>query len=145
MRRPGNGVTSLTYRAIVIRFKRTKQKKFTMHKLLRPLKLASTVVGRIAFLPILAFVAQSASAQLANSENFDIDRFSNFGEGWFETFYVEETQSLQAALDAGTLTKDTAVLITETAEGQLALVTDQMAFHHIAEGTVAGKDWMATF
>jgi hypothetical protein len=37
------------------------------------------------------------------------------------------------------------VLVLETAAGQLALLQDQMAFHHIAEGRAGDKDWMATF
>jgi len=80
-----------------------------------------------------------------SAATFDINRFSNFGEGWFETFYVEETQSLQAVLDQGVVNTDTDVLVTETADGPLALLTSQMSFHHIAQGTAGGKDWMATF
>lgn len=86
-----------------------------------------------------------AHAQATSAETFDISRFSNAGEGWFETFYVEETYALRDALAAGTVHAGTSVLVTETAEGPLALVTDQMAYHHIAEGSVGGKDWMATF
>jgi len=94
---------------------------------------------------ILAMASQLANAQATSADTFDIERFSTAGEGFFETFYVEETQPLQAALDEKQVAEDAAVLITETASGQLALLTDQMAFHHIAEGTAAGKDWMATF
>ena len=62
-------------------------------------------------------------SQTANS--FDINRYSTFGAGFFETYYVQNTQFLREALSA--------------------LIRDQMAFHHIAQGTVNGKDWMATF
>ena len=88
-------------------------------------------------------VGQIAAAQTAGT--FDIERFSNFGEGWFETFYVDETNKLRDVVDAGVLVDDTKLLITETAAGPLALVLDQMAFHHIAQGRAQGKDWMATF
>ncbi len=100
---------------------------------------------RIGLIAVFGLAASASQAQLASAENFDIERFSDYGAGWFETFYVEETQSLESALDAGLVAEDSAVLITETAAGQLALLTDQMAFHHIAQGTVDGKDWMATF
>jgi hypothetical protein len=40
---------------------------------------------------------------------------------------------------------DTPVLVTETAAGKLALLTDQMVFHHLAQGRADGKDWLATF
>jgi hypothetical protein len=84
-------------------------------------------------------------AQTINAEEFDINRFSDVGAGWFKTFYVEETIPLKDALEAGQVKEDTAILVTETASGNLALITDQMAFHHLAQGTANGKDWMATF
>jgi hypothetical protein len=93
----------------------------------------------------LALLAPLALAQITSADTFDIERFSTAGEGWFETFYVEEVQPLAAVLAAGTLDAETQVLVTETAAGPLALVTDQMAYHHIAQGTVSGKHWMATF
>jgi hypothetical protein len=76
---------------------------------------------------------------------FDIERFSNAGNGWFETFYVEETEPLRQALEDERLSGDTRMLVIETAEGNLALVTDQMAYHHLAQGTSEGKHWLATF
>ena len=106
---------------------------------------AISAVPKWAAASALIFAAPFASAQITSADTFDINRFSNAGEGWFETFYVEETQPLQAVLDQGTVSEDSQLLITETADGQLALLTDQMAFHHIAQGSVGGKDWMATF
>jgi hypothetical protein len=76
---------------------------------------------------------------------FDIERFSNAGNGWFETFYVEDTQPLRKAREAGEVAADTRVLVIQTAGGKLALLTDQMAYHHLAQGRADGKDWMATF
>lgn len=76
---------------------------------------------------------------------FDIKRFSNAGNGAFETFYVQKTEQLKNVLDQSRVAADTRVLVFSTAGGKLALVTDQMAFHHIAQGTDGGKDWMATF
>ena len=87
-----------------------------------------------------AVLAQSAST-------FDINRYSTAGAGWFETFYVEEAamQPLQELLDAGIVSAESDVLVTETALGYLALSKSEMAYHHIAQGTAGGKDWMATF
>ena len=76
---------------------------------------------------------------------FDIERFSNAGNGWFETFHVEESEPLRQALDDGRLADSTRMLVIETAGGHLALVTDQMAVHHLAQGTAEGKHWLATF
>jgi hypothetical protein len=33
----------------------------------------------------------------------------------------------------------------DTAAGELALITGQMTYHHIAQGQAHNKDWMATF
>jgi hypothetical protein len=79
------------------------------------------------------------------ASGFDIKRFSNAGNGWFETFYVQKTERLRDALDQGKVAADTRVLVFSTAAGKLSLLTDQMAFHHLAQGTDGGKDWMATF
>lgn len=92
-----------------------------------------------------ALIVAGLFSQITSAEEFDINRFSNAGEGWFKTFHVEDTLSLKDALESGMVNEDTAVLVTETAAGSLALITDQMAFHHLAQGTANGKDWMATF
>ena len=105
-----------------------------------------------------AFAVVSASAQIVVQDSwphdlsdgpakagFDVGRFSNSGNGWFETFHVEETRPLQAVLAAGEVTSDTRLLVFDGAAGLLALLIDQMGYHHIAQGQVDGKDWMATF
>lgn len=76
---------------------------------------------------------------------FDFSRFAPTAVGTFETFYVKDTSSLKSVLDEGRVAEDTRLLIIKTAEGNLALLTDQMTYHHIAQGTAGGKDWMATF
>ena len=76
---------------------------------------------------------------------FDITRFNNAGNGAFETFYVTETQLLRDALTGGTVADDTRLLVTDTADGRLALLTEQMAFHHIAQGRAGGRDWLVSF
>ncbi len=98
-----------------------------------------TLVG-----PALLLAAQATNAQ-TSADTFDINRFSDAGAGWFETFHVDETQSLKSLRDVGILNDDMNVLVTETAGGPLALLTSQMAFHHIAQGTVEGQHWVATF
>lgn len=92
-----------------------------------------------------AFLALVVSTNVFAKEPFDINRFSDAGKGWFETFHVQETSPLGEALAEGKVTSDTAVLVTKTAGGNLALITDQMAYHHLAQGNANGKDWMATF
>jgi len=106
------------------------------------------VVGvLVAACTISAFAQGNAPAQLPNGPakpGFDIARFSSNG-GLFKTFYVEQTEPLQKVLKDGRIAEDTPVLVTATAAGNLALLTDQMVFHHLAEGRAGGKDWMAAF
>lgn len=93
-------------------------------------------------------IAQSKpSAQLPNAPakpGFDITRLATNG-GIFKTFDVEQTEPLQKVLQAGKVAEDTPVLVTATNGGNLALITEQMVFHHIAQGHAGGKDWMAAF
>jgi len=96
----------------------------------------------VFFTWLLSF-SQFALPQTAAT--FDLNRFSTVGKGVFETFHVEETRSLQAVLDAKIVSPDMQLMVTHTASGNLALVRDQMAFHHIAQGTADGVPWMATF
>jgi hypothetical protein len=76
---------------------------------------------------------------------FDISRFAPTAVGTFETFYVKETYPLKTVLDEGKVAADTRLLVFTTAAGKLALITDQMTYHHIAQGQAHNKDWMATF
>jgi hypothetical protein len=94
-----------------------------------------------------AFAQGNAPAQLPNAPakpGFDITRFSSNG-GIFKTFHVEQTEPLQKVLQDGRVAQDTPVLVTATAAGNLALLTEQMVFHHLAQGRAGGKDWMAAF
>ncbi len=87
----------------------------------------------------------SQNAFSSTADTFDMNRYSTVGAGAFETFHVDETQSLEQVLDSGTVGDETMLLVTSTADGYLALMRDQMAYHHIAQGTANGLEWMATF
>jgi hypothetical protein len=76
---------------------------------------------------------------------FDIARFSPTAVGTFETFYVKDTYPLKKVLDEGKVAADTRLLVITTAAGRLALITDQMTYHHIAQGRARNKDWLAAF
>jgi hypothetical protein len=76
---------------------------------------------------------------------FDISRFANVANGLFVTFEVTKTEPLRDVLKARRVADDTRLLVTDTAAGRLALLMDQMAFHHSAQGRAGNKDWLATF
>jgi len=112
-------------------------------------KVVLTVAAAGVLVPSAAFAQrENLPLDLPNGPakpGFDIKRFSNAGNGWFKTFYVTETQPLRKALDDAKVAAETRVLVLSIAGGKLALLTDQMSFHHIAQGTASGKTWMATF
>ncbi len=95
----------------------------------------------------LAVAAQSAGAQtmVAEWESFDPARALFFDEGNFDPFHPESTTLLADALDDRGVREDTGVLVMEVAGTKLALVTRQMAYHHVAQGELAGEPWLVTF
>ena len=90
----------------------------------------------------LSFWTAVASAQ---DTDFDID-IARIGVGSrFEPFRVSGTEPLQDAMSAGKLQSDTRVLVMEHPAGRLAFLTDQMAYHHVAQGEMNGEPWMVSF
>ncbi len=78
--------------------------------------------------------------------DFDPDRLYLVAEDTYLPFVVEETLPLSRALEEGRLDGETSVLVMDHPEaGRLALVTDQMAYHHVAQGEIAGEPWMVSF
>jgi hypothetical protein len=107
--------------------------------------LSRKSIHRTQALGIILLLGLSLNSYATTAEDFDINRYSTAGAGWFKTFYVKQTEALRSALAHGRVSKDILVLVTETAAGKLALIRDQMAYHHIAEGTATGENWMVTF
>ena len=101
---------------------------------------------RLVILACALIVLPATSlAQVSGDGAFDMSRFSVRWADSFEPFLVRETYSLQRLLFEGAVTEGTAVLVTETADGKLALLTDQLAYHHIAQGSERGEPWMVSF
>ena len=95
-----------------------------------------------AFFIPLFFWAGAVSAQ---NSNFDVD-VARIGTGSrFSPFQVSESEPLADAIDAGKLQDDTRVLVMDHPAGRLAFLTDQMAFHHVAQGEIDGEPWMVSF
>jgi hypothetical protein len=107
------------------------------------------------FVPAIAAAQEVSSAQVIKgplelpkgpgTKGFDIGRLNSENYGAFEPFYVRTTEPLSKVLQEGRVAGDTRLLVMETAAGRLALLTDQMAYHHLAQGRDGDKDWMATF
>jgi hypothetical protein len=80
-------------------------------------------------------------------EAFDEGRAYIVDETVFVPFRPTEDdlQPLRAALYEGALQPDTWLFIMEHDAGRLALVMDQMAYHHVAQGELKGEPWMVSF
>ncbi len=63
----------------------------------------------------------------------------------YKPFYVTQTRPLQQALDDGMLNAATPLLVMQHSAGTLAFAVDQLAYHHIAQGEIAGEPWMVSF
>ena len=94
----------------------------------------------------LSFWAATVSGQDADFDaDFDID-VARIGVGSrFEPFRVSESEPLQDAMSSGKLQSDTRVLVLDHPAGVLAFLTDQMAYHHVAQGEINGEPWMVSF
>ncbi len=100
---------------------------------------------RLVFGLFAVVLAGAKEAVVAQEPEFDIARARVGAGSRFEPFRVRETQSLRDALVAGMVESDTRLLVMEHAAGRLALLTDQMAYHHVAQGDIAGEPWMVSF
>jgi len=98
----------------------------------------------VAIAAMLALSATPLVAQTA-TESFDLDRAWISEVGMVEPFVVDQVKPLGAALDADEIEKSTWVLVVDHPAGRLALVTDQLAYHHVAQGSIRGEPWMVSF
>ena len=90
----------------------------------------------------LSFWAAAVSGQ---DSDFDID-IARIGVGSrFEPFRVAESEPLRDAMSSGKLQGDASVLVMDHPAGRLAFLTDQMAYHHVAQGEINGEPWMVSF
>jgi hypothetical protein len=77
---------------------------------------------------------------------FDIERAYLHDGTMFKPFLVEETHSLAEVLNQEAIDPETSVLVMEHPDaGRLALITAQMAYHHVAQGQIDGNPWMVDF
>ncbi len=76
---------------------------------------------------------------------FDASRAALRDRDMFQPFHVKATRPLREALTGGDVREDTSVLVMERDAGVLALLTQQMSYHHVAQGEMAGEPWLVSF
>ncbi len=90
--------------------------------------------------------ADTKTDQRAQSvPDFDINRATLSDKDVFQPFYVKTTRPLREALASGDVHEDTSILLMEGNRKALALLTQQMCYHHVAQGEIAGEPWMVSF
>ncbi|MGH7560257.1 MAG: hypothetical protein ACRENB_04470 [Gemmatimonadales bacterium] len=92
----------------------------------------------------LLLLPVSAAAQQA-PEKFDRSRAWIADSVLFVPFRVTSTVPLKDALENKRVENATNLLVLERGKTRLALVTSQMAYHHVAQGEIAGEPWMVSF
>lgn len=86
-----------------------------------------------------------AAAQHPAPQEFDIRRAWIVDSTIFVPFRVTSTTPLKEARATGLVDDATVILVLEQGATRLALITSQMAYHHVAQGDIAGEPWMVSF
>lgn len=92
-----------------------------------------------------ATTAQQSTQTADGGGEFDLSRAFMAKRTIFEPLYVTETRPLREALAEDVVREETRLLIVERNGERLALVTAQMAYHHVAQGELKGEPWMVSF
>ena len=101
-----------------------------------------------ALVLILCVAADAASQEgqsIRANSTFDLDRALVYDSTIFEPFVVTETRLLSEALADGVVNEGSPLMIMEHEAGTLGFLMEQLAYHHIAQGEMAGEPWMVTF
>lgn len=93
----------------------------------------------------VALPAGASAAQETALPRFDVDRAWLSDTTVFRPFLVEETVPLREARQDGAVDNDTGILVVRGDHGVLALITREMAYHHVAQGELDGEPWMVSF
>jgi hypothetical protein len=96
-------------------------------------------------LALLAALPAAVAAQHADPYGYDPARAWIVDSTIFVPFRVTSTMPLRDARARGLLEDATTLLVLEERGVRLALVTTQMAYHHVAQGDIAGEPWMVSF
>ena len=114
----------------------------------RPAEEASDPTADLSLVPSAALAAVSPTegeGKMKRVLGFEPGR-AILDDAWgFDPFPVAKTEPLKAALAAGKVGEETAVLLLMRGSTRLALLTEQMSYHHIAQGELEGEPWMVSF
>jgi hypothetical protein len=63
----------------------------------------------------------------------------------FVPYHVTSTSLMRDALSRGDLREDAPVMVVQRGAATLVLLTQQLSYHHVAQGELAGEPWMISF
>ena len=63
----------------------------------------------------------------------------------FAPYHVTSTSLLRDALSRGDLPEEAPVVVVECGAATLVLLTQQLLYHHVAQGELAGEPWMVSY
>ena len=109
--------------------------------------MAVTVLFASFGAPLAAQFADrlQADPDMPTKDGFDTDLAILWARPNFVPLRDPEWQSLRAARRAGEVSDETIVVTFDVQGKTLALVSGQMAYHHVAQGEMDGEPWMVTF
>ena len=102
----------------------------------------------LSFVPLagLALVSSTeGQEQMKQVPGFEPGRAIFSDVSPFDPFPVTTMEPLEDALEDGKVGEETAVLLLRRGDTRLALLTEQMSYHHIAQGELEGEPWMVSF
>ncbi len=88
---------------------------------------------------------QQPSATDQAAAEFDLSRARLAERTRFVPFGVTESSPLREVLEEGVIHEGTPLLVVDYKAGRLALLTEQMMYHHVAQGEMKGEPWLVSF
>ncbi|MEO1254987.1 MAG: hypothetical protein AAFY41_08890 [Bacteroidota bacterium] len=82
---------------------------------------------------------------MVTQERFDASRAILKDKDMFKPLQVTKTIPLAQALDKGKVSADTDLLLVNHPQEAIALHKGEMAYHHIAQGEIAGEPYLVSF
>ena len=99
----------------------------------------------LALLVMTLPIAAEGQTTMHQVAAFDPSRAILSDEPMFDPFYVDDMVPLANALRDRIVDEGTPLLAVERGDRTLALLTLQMSYHHVAQGTLSGEPWMVAF
>lgn len=78
-------------------------------------------------------------------EAFDASRAILNTHNMFEPLHVEKTMLLAEALRKGKVSPETDLLLLDHPQQAIAFHKGEMAYHHVAQGEIAGEPYLVSF